>query len=71
MYRPLRPDGVARCCHGAAHYLRYLLCEASSRKFRGYGLRPLVNSWLRRTRLADNPARFPVFMHHVVEKAAD
>lgn len=45
--RVLRPGGTARiCCHGAGYYLRYLLCNTSDWKFRIYGLRSLVNTWL-------------------------
>ena len=45
--RLLKPAGTARvCCHGAGYYLRYLLCHTSDWKFRIYGLRSLVNTWV-------------------------
>jgi hypothetical protein len=45
--RLLKPAGAARvCCHGAGYYLRYLLCHTSDWKFRIYGLRSLVNTWV-------------------------
>jgi SAM-dependent methyltransferase len=44
--RVLRPGGTAHCCYmGAGYYLRYLL-GGPSWKFRVYGLRTLVNTWL-------------------------
>jgi len=44
--RVLKAGSVGHVCyHGAGYYLRYLLC-APSWKFRFYGLRTLVNTWL-------------------------
>lgn len=45
--RLLRLGGTARVCyHGAGYYLRYLLCHNSDWRFRIYGLRSLVNTWV-------------------------
>ena len=44
--RVLKPEAFGRFCFlGAGYYLRYFLC-ASSWKFRFYGMRTLVNTWL-------------------------
>ncbi len=45
--RVLRSGGTARFCyHGAGYYLRYLLCGTSHWKFRFYGLRSVLNTWI-------------------------
>ena len=44
--RVLKPEALGRFCFlGAGYYLRLLLC-ASSWKYRFYGMRALVNTWL-------------------------
>ena len=44
--RILKDAGVGVCCyHGIGYYLRYMLA-GTSWKFRFYGLRALVNTWL-------------------------
>jgi SAM-dependent methyltransferase len=44
--RVLIGEGVGYCCyHGAGYYLRYLLLSPSW-KFRFYGLRTLINTWM-------------------------
>jgi len=46
--RVLKPGGIGHFCYlGAGYYLRYLLAGPSW-KYRFYGLRTLVNTWLRR-----------------------
>jgi SAM-dependent methyltransferase len=46
MGRVLKPGAIGYCCYlGAGYYLRYLLIGPAW-KFRFYGLRTLVNTWL-------------------------
>jgi SAM-dependent methyltransferase len=56
--RLLKPDAVGHLLYvGAGYYLRYLLC-ASSWKYRLYGLRTLLNTWL----FATTGRRLPSFL---------